>query len=265
MTKYWKFKIFRKIIQKMRWGYSPVVLVTGHPNAGKTMLGGLLAEAITWDLHRQPWNPKDYCFFDMNQLSYRLLNARKQAILIAEAGWDLSFDQWMSKCNRFFDKVVTTQRVMGNCYILNIPVAKDLARRQRRKVDFLFDVKRWGLAKVWEVKIKTREMAGNEFGGWYWGEISNYPLPKCYKLLKLLDEENKNRIRGELVTDFQEELKIEEIKKAKPKTKLRCGECGYEWIPRKKHPRRCPGCMRKLLFDDDQLSEKEVSGEDKND
>ena len=48
MVKYWKYKIFRKIINKMKYGYSPVVLMTGNPNAGKTCLGALLSEVIAY-------------------------------------------------------------------------------------------------------------------------------------------------------------------------------------------------------------------------
>jgi len=260
MTKYWEFKVFKRILQKMRWGYSPVILMTGNPNVGKTALGGLISEVISFNFHNIPWNPEKYTFFDMNELSYKLLNVRKQCILIAEAGYDLSFDEWMKKASKFFDKVITTQRIMGNCYILNIPVAKDLARRFRRKIDFLFDVKRWGLAKVWEIKIKTREMVGNEFGGMYWGEISGYPLPRCWKQLKEMDEANKNRIRKELIDNFQQERKIEETKKTI--RKLRCGDCNYEWMPRTGHPRRCPNCQRRLLLNDDKLSEKKISPKD---
>lgn len=247
MVKYWEFNSFRKIIAKMRQGYSPVVLITGAPNAGKTCLGALLAEVIqfTFKGSYNPWDPEKNCFFDMNELSYKLIDAKKEAILIAEAGYDLSFDEWMSKCNKFFDKIVTTQRIMGNCYILNIPVAKDLARRQRRKIDFLFDVKYWGLAKVWQIKVKTREMIGNEFGGMYLGEIAGFPLPQCHKKLKELDEANKHRIRSELITDFQESETIEKEKRIMKKTRYKC-ECGYKWKPRVKNPKRCPECQVKL-------------------
>lgn len=244
MVKYYRYKIFRRIINKMRMGYSPVVLITGTPNSGKTCLGGLLSEVITFYFHgnQKPWNPEKNCFFDMNQLSFRLLDAKKQAILIAEAGYDLPFDEWQSKCNKFFDKIVTTQRIMGNCYILNIPIAKDLARRQRRKIDFLLDVKWWGMAKCWEMRIKTREMVGNEFKDKYWGEIYGYPVPKCHEKLKEMDEANKNRIRGELIEDIQEET----LKVGRKKRKLECQFCGYVWTPRTEKPRRCPECTLKL-------------------
>jgi len=245
MVKYWNYRVFRKIIKKMNMGYSPVVLITGNPNTGKTSLGALLSEVIHYYLHGKEWNPEKNCFFDMNELSKKLLNAKKQSILIAEAGYDLSFDEWASKVNKFFDKVVTTQRIMGNCYILNIPVAKDLARRQRRKVDFLFDVKYWGLSKVWEMKVKTRKMSGDEFGKFYWGEISGYPLPKCHEKLKELDEQNKNRIRKELVEGMAEEERIIELKK-RPRVKYKCPGCGHVWHPHKKNPKRCPDCQRRL-------------------
>jgi predicted Zn-ribbon and HTH transcriptional regulator len=247
MVKYWEFKIFRRIIQRMGMGYSPVVLITGPPNTGKTCLGALLSEVIEFHFKKREWDPETNCFFDMNELSYKLLDAKKTPILIAEAGYELAFDEWQSKYNKFFDKIVTTQRIMGNCYILNIPVAKDLARRQRRKCDFIFDVKWWGMSKCWEMRIKTREMVGNEFKTKYWGEIGGYPVPKCHKKLKQLDEDNKNRIRKELIQGIQEEkMKTIELKELK-RTKFRC-TCGYEWSPRVKNPRRCPNCQKKIFM-----------------
>lgn len=282
MVKYWDFNIFRRIALKMKYGYSPVVLITGIPNTGKTALGGLISEVLTirvqswlngnipkitqelspkeYSLLRRKyrWNPERNCFFDMNELSHKLLDAKKESILIAEAGYELSFDEWMNKFNKFFDRVITTQRVMGNCYILNIPVAKDLARRQRRKIDYQFDCKYWGYAKIWEIKIKTREMVGNEFNRIFRGAIRSYPLPSCWKKLQMRDEENKDRIRKELIEGMQ--MEYVDIGSERIKRRMKCNNCGYNWTPTVQNPKRCPDCGIRLKLKKGRLENVEVTG-----
>ena len=42
------FTIIRKIISRMKKHYSPVVLIVGNPNSGKTMLSAKMAETIPY-------------------------------------------------------------------------------------------------------------------------------------------------------------------------------------------------------------------------
>ena len=278
---YYDFSIFRKIYKKLKIGDSVTVLVTGKPNAGKTMFGGLMGEVIHYRLHgiNNPagkWNPKTNCFLDMNLLSYHLLDATDQAILIAEAGNELAYDVWSNKVNKFFDKILQTQRIMRNLYILNIPLAKDLAARHRRKVDFVVECRR-GIKKLsnghynkyyfarWkQLNIDSSEMTRNEFKpSFIFGSIHKYPLPQCAEALREMDEENKHRIRKELIEEYQESVQKEKETETMKLThkNYKCGYCGYEWQPKKLNPRRCPECNKRLRVIKGRLENVETSME----
>lgn len=243
--------IMRKIIWKMRRGYSPVILVVGPQNSGKTQLSGLVAETLHPLFNKGRWSPKDHLIFDMNVFSHKFLQSVKKIFVVAEAGFDLSFDQWFNKTNRFFDRIVTTQRVMGNCYILNIPVGKDLGRRHRRKLDYVFEVVRHGRFKAVINRVKRGIMSGDEFKSFYLEDYTNVPLPRCHREIDRLDKENKKRIREEIIGEFQEETKKQEIIKTEKKelpAKIICAKCNYEWAPKIKRPKRCPECAARLKY-----------------
>ncbi len=254
----WTCEFFKYCLYRAKKGYSIVILVTGIPNSGKTFLGGLLAEFIDFGLNREHWNPKEYCVFDMSQLSQRFINIKKKPILVAEAGYDLAFDTWQSPMSKFFDKILITQRTAGNCYILNIPVAKDLARRHRRKVDFQVDIRRLRHAIIWINAVRRRAMFGNEFKPRWFGEIIGYPKPKCSRILKKLDEENKNRIKADIEKSYKEyEIKVK--KNEFENIRYICPRCNNKWKPQKKFPKKCPQCNRPLKIKEIEDGKIEIS------
>lgn len=242
----------QKIINKMLHDYSPVILVVGPPNSGKTMLSAIMAEILYPIFNKgKEWDYKEYTVFDMNTLSHRFLKMRKTPIVIAEAGYELAFDQWFDKTNKFFDRIVTTQRVMGNCYFLNIPVGKDLARRHRRKINYILKVRGHGrfVAKI--NRIKDDIMSGNEFRPFYLEEYFGVPLPKCHKALKKLDDANKNVIREQIISDYQkeQEAKREYVETREPVySRITCIRCKHTWPPKTKHPIQCPRCGHRLRW-----------------
>ncbi len=251
----WACWFFYKLFRKIKTGYSPVILITGGTNTGKTCLGALLCEFLDLKINKRIWDPEKFTIFDMDQFSAKFLDAKRTPFLIAEASYDLNYDAWFSKANKFFDRIVTTQRVKENCYIMNVPVAKDLARRQRRKVDYLIDILYWKFARVYNVNVKRRELFGNEFKPYRMGEIVGYPLPNCFKELKKFDEQNKERINEEVHKEYYEETQKIEAKRRHDLRRFICPSCEYEWRPRVKYPKRCPSCQLKLKWKD--LNEQE--------
>ena len=253
--------IMQKIISKMHRGYSPVILAVGVQGTGKTMLSAKIAEDIHKVFHKGKWPCKEFTVFDMADFSYKFLNARKQTFVIAEAGFDLTFDEWFNKTNKFFDKIITTQRVMGNCYILNIPVGKDLGRRHRRKINYILKVKRHGQFDAIINRIKAEVMTGDEFKTFFLETYYHVPLPECFEELRKLDEDNKERIRTDLIAEYQEDQKkvaeLKTMKKLIP-SKITCGNCDHAWTPKVPKPRACPLCFKRLKYSTTNDNKKEL-------
>lgn len=258
--KFQNIEILRKVIWKMHKGYSPVILCVGNPGSGKTMLSAKIAEVIHPIFNnKEQWPFKKYTVFDMNQFSYKFLDAKKKVFVIAEAGFDLTFDEWFNKTNRFFDKVITTQRVMGNCYILNIPIGKDLARRHRRKVNYVLKVTGHGTFEAILNRVRSEAMTGDEFGPLWLEKYYGVSLPKCHEPLKKMDEENKENIRHKIVEEYQEDTKKKEaittLKRPVYKT-ITCAKCGHANIPRTAHPRHCPNCGHRYIYPNEEQPKK---------
>lgn len=240
----------RNIVNKMKRGDSPVILIDGNPNAGKTVLGALICQEINFHFHNKDiWDPKKYAFWDIGRLAEEIDSIVKRPILIPEAGFDLAFDRWMSPANRFFDIILQTQRVLGNCYILNVPVNMDLAKRQRRKSHYRVFVKKHGFCIWYDLQKKSRKKYTKPEDGVRMGTFENYSHKDliCFEELRKLDEDNKERIREESKIIFKQK-----ISKGKTYYNHKCETCGYTWTSWVEKPKKCANldCRKRLVFVD---------------
>ncbi len=241
----------RRIINRMKRGYSPVILLDGQPNSGKTVLSGLICQEIYYHFHKKSWPFEKLTFWDLDRLSDVIGKIHKSPILIPEAGYELAYDKWYSPHNRFYDIILQTQRVLGNCYIKNLPVDADLAKRHRRKTHYRVWVKGHGLCSWYDLQKRSRHKKVVPGGGVYMGTFRGYSHKdlKDWDKMRKLDEENKERILEKSRIKFKEDVKKGQA--YAQRYKHECGRCKYEWSSHVEKPRQCPNyeCRARLKFD----------------
>jgi len=252
---------------KMKTGYSPLNVVVGDETGiGKSRWTLRASELIMWRTFQQKWEMKDNVFFSMNKFKESLFNATGRIMIIEEGEIELGSDEWQSISNRWFSRIKDTQRIKGNVYFIVLPIFMALARKHRRRVNLIIDVKGRGFANVYKIIRKPVQLLGDELSKIYIGSVQ-LNLPDCDKEFEILDRLNKQRIEKEQGDLFDKEIKYKElrekkrmiklekeIKKEEQKTELfvyRCHACKFIFDSEKEIDKvmECPNCHKRVYID----------------
>lgn len=216
---------FRVLVHKMRLGYSPLIAIVGDETGiGKSMLGCKTSELVLRAVSNKIWKPKDNLFFKMADFSLELMKSEQRIFIIEEAEIELGSDDWQTIQNRWFARMKSTQRIKGNLYIIILPMFMQLARKHRRAVNFIFDVKNRGFFSAYKIRKNSAQLLGDEMSRFHIGSCT-YGLPNCKKEYDKLDHANKKRIETEETEILNEKLVEIRTKRSLENIKIICPYC----------------------------------------
>ena len=191
---------------KMKRGFSPMVCIVGDETGiGKSRLGLRCSELIYWRTFNKKWEMNKHVFFSMTKFKDKLFNSEGKIFIIEEAEMELGSDDWQSISNRWFSRIKDTQRIKGNLYIIILPLFMALARKHRRRINYIVDVKARGYANFWKIKRNSAQLLGDEISKTFIGSVI-LREPDCDSEFEILDRINKQRIEKEQGDLFDKEM-----------------------------------------------------------
>jgi len=200
---------------KIRHGYSPLVCIVGDETGiGKSRVGLRISELIYWRTYIKKWEMQKSVFFSMTKFKDKLFDTQGEIFIIEEAEIELGSDDWQSISNRWFSRIKDTQRIKGNIYIIVLPMFMALAKKHRRRINYIIDVKGRGFANFWKIKKRSAELMGDELSKTFIGSVI-LSLPECDKEFEIIDRLNKQRIEKEQGELFDKELRYKELVREK--------------------------------------------------
>lgn len=216
---------FQVLVEKMLNGYSPLLAIVGDETGiGKSMLGCRTAELVYKSAFNKQWKPTGNVFFRMSDFSLELMKSESRIFVLEEGEIELGSDEWQSIQNKWFSRMKSTQRIKGNLYIIILPMFMQLARKHRRAVNYLFDVKHRGFFNAYKIRKNSSQLLGDELSKFHIGSCT-YNLPLCKEEYDILDKKNKQRIEVEETERFKEEMEVIRTKRSVENIKIICPYC----------------------------------------
>lgn len=154
ITYHTNIHIVGKIIQRMKAGFSPIVMICGGQRVGKSYFGVWLAYVIMNFFYDTLYPVKQNTFYDPVESINRIGDTDKQPIMIDEAGAYLNKSEWYDKVVKAMDRIIQTQGYKANCYIFISPFGSDIAKTFRKHFDFQIYVRRRGIAVTRQIPKK---------------------------------------------------------------------------------------------------------------
>jgi hypothetical protein len=117
-----------------------IALINGHGQIGKSTFLYHFANRILRIKTGNPkaiWDYKTYCARSAKQFVEIYDKSDNQIIALEEAGELLNFAEWWSVMNLVFGAISRTQGYKRNICLLITPHANDIAKQQKRKIDFI--------------------------------------------------------------------------------------------------------------------------------
>lgn len=200
-----------KIINKMKNGFSPIVLIVGGQRMGKSFVGVWLSFRILNFFNPDvDYDPKKYTYYDPLRTIGELNQFKKEPLLIDEAGAVVNKTEWYNKVTIALDKIIQTQGYLCNSYIFISPFGSDIAKTFRKHFDYIIYVRKRGVAVVKEVPKKYDDMTDNSPKP-YWLEqikLSKNSVPKqIWNKYEKFSFEQKEEIRKNAYIDTMEKTK----------------------------------------------------------
>lgn len=248
---------FEVLAKKINEGFSPLVVIVGDETGiGKSMLASRLAELVYYRACGKIWKPTGNLFFKMSEFKGELFKSSKRIFIIEEAEIELGSDEWQSIQNKYFNRMKSTQRIKGNLYIVVIPIFMQLARKHRRSVNFLFDVKYRGFFQAYKIIKRSAQILGDEIGRFHLCSCL-YNLPNCKEEYDKLDILNKEKIEKEEGEKLEMAIELRNAKKDKIFYQYTCPYCDFVWRSKKlpKEFKVCqnPECKKYIFWDKQHL------------
>jgi len=238
---------------KMKSGFSPLVCVVGDETGiGKSMFTARACELIYWRTYGKVWRPmankEENLFFFMSRMKTELFKANHRIMVIEEAEIELGSDDWQSIANRWFSRMKSTQRIKGNLYFTLLPMFMLLARKHRRAVNFIWNIKKRGFADCYLLKKRPAQIMGDDMSRVYLGSV-HLKLPDCKTEYDFYDHENKKSIE-QLEAEKYDYAKHLEDKRMEKFKQFTAGQNGNAKQSNKKFEYRCYSCGNNLSFNE---------------
>lgn len=224
------------LINQMRMGYSPLVVVTGGQRKGKSTTVIQLSREIYKRIHQQEYPMRDNFLFDVKSFMKMLFGFSElsddaidkmtkkdmeklvrmyKTPAIDEAGYELASTTWWDKFNRAVAVTIQTQAYLANCYFVILPHLKDLAPALRRLMNVQINCQRKGFNRWWiyNQRYHNDEGAKARPSRLWMGHFTVADLPEAIRKEWLVwERENKTRIMKELLETLDDDEENEETK-----------------------------------------------------
>ena len=144
--------ILGKILNEMKKGFSPLILIVGKQRSGKSFFALWLALQIM-NFFKRDFDFKRNTFYDP-MLAIRNLNKlNKEVVILDESGYYLHNKEFFSKVNKATEKIIITQGYLCNCYIFCVPFASSINKGIRKEFNFVVTMKK----EVWQSFAKFQK------------------------------------------------------------------------------------------------------------
>ena len=150
-----------QILNQMKKGFSPIILIVGRQRGGKSTFGLWLGNKIVKFFHNRPLDPTTNTFYDPLKVVRNLDKIQKQALIIDEAAAVINAKEYYSKLSIMMEKIIATQAIMNLCFIIISPFSSDIQKSMRKNIDYLVFVRRRGVAVVKEIPKKYDDLQGH--------------------------------------------------------------------------------------------------------
>lgn len=137
-------EILPAIISDVQNGYSPIIVICGQQQKGKTRLAVTLANILSVFLYYK-WFEKKYFKFQPEDILKEMTDEGYQIFVLDESGASgtgINKNEWFSKVNKLVDYIFQTQAFLKNIYILTLPFLSDLTKDVRKYVDYILSAKK---------------------------------------------------------------------------------------------------------------------------
>lgn len=254
------------LARKLIDGYSPLVVIVGDETGiGKSMLAGKTAEKVYFRAFGKKWLPKtdkeQNLFFRMSDFRSELFESKNRIFIVEEAEIELGSDDWHSIQNKYFNRMKSTQRIKGNLYIVVLPIFMDLARRHRRAVNYMFDVKQRGFFNAYKIVKNASKLLGDEIRRFYLSSLI-YGLPNCKNEYDNFDIKNKKLIEIAEGRKLENIMNLRKVKRDKIKYEYTCEHCGFIWQTTRKpsdsYNSTCRLCKKKCFWDNENVKQMRI-------
>lgn len=201
---------------KLKNGFSPMIAVVGDETGiGKTRYTSRCAELIYWRTYKQVWHPKGNMFFQLSSFKDELFNATGRVFQLEETEIELGSDEWNTIQNKWFSRIKDTQRIKGNLYFIVAPMMMAIAKKHRRRINWIIDVKHRGFANWYKIKKYSANLLGDDLSKMYIGSVV-LSKPDCELEIDILDRDNKKRIETEQSEQYDKEIEYnKKVREAK--------------------------------------------------
>lgn len=157
---------------RIRKGFSPIILIVGKQRIGKTCLGLRLSYEIdrNFDCDKQ-------LFFEVRQFAKSVRKYDNKVLLLDEAGIELDSYRYSDARQRCFSHIVQSQAYKQNTLFIVLPHSSDLAKCHRKYVDALIVVMGRGTYTMYKPSVPYWDMNDIDFRTKKIEIVIDVPLP----------------------------------------------------------------------------------------
>lgn len=140
--------ILRYVLNKMKKGHSPLIIVCGATRTGKTSLALKLASIID-----PTFNVEKQMFFKIQDFAQALSVSNNKCLILDEAGVTLDPLEFQSVQQKVYNHLIQTQAFRVNCVFLVLPMARGIGKMHRDYVNAVLEVFARGCYKLYKTSI----------------------------------------------------------------------------------------------------------------
>lgn len=187
--------IVKKICERYRNGYSPIVVFVGKMRVGKTTKAFLIFNWISWILFGKKWDWRSGTMINFDQILRDLDNPEIKIKLADEVQRMFEKKDVMKQESILFNKLLTSQAYLHYIFGMILPKASALGSDHASNVDYVIYIKSRKMVlpyklenNLWDIDLKKRK-ARKFFMSPFKLDIKNPAVRKAFaEELKELDE-----------------------------------------------------------------------------
>lgn len=205
------------ILKRMMRGYSPIIGVCGEQRDGKSFIGIWISYIVMSALSKKMDCIRN-CVYDPLETVTKLKDLYMEVFMLDESSSSFHKREWWKRINIAFSKIIITQGRKVLLYIFVSPFINDIDKSFTKHFDFIIDVKKRGIIKVFNVRKKHRSMKEVPV---YYFHLDDVEVPlkavpkKLWEEYKKFSHSEKDRLEDMLASQFKNdspEKKINDIK-----------------------------------------------------
>ena len=219
--------IIRRIIERYKAGYSPIILFCGKPRTSKTTKAYLMMHWIHWLLFNKPWDWRASTPVTFEQLIRTLEDPNTPIKFTDEVQRLLSKGDALKRESKMWGKITTSQAYLHYIFAMILVKASTLASEHAAMVDFVIYVKsrRQILPykldnNMWDIDLKRHEKSRKIYLSHFNLDIKDPIIKKAFAdELKDLPEFKKYievNIKEKIMDDIKEEIGLKEVQLPNP-------------------------------------------------